>query len=336
MHGGFRGRRLRALLLTVSVAALGALFVAPARATESGASIYLLGSGGPEAAVMPPIEGVFFNNVVYYYTGEAGGGANFPIGGNIVVDLEAEVLADFPTVLWVPTTDLGGATLALGAAIPFGQPDVTVSAVITGPLGGQVGVSRSDDAFVVGDPILLAMVGLKQGNLHVQASSMVNIPIGDYREGQLANLAFHRWAVDFSLAATWHDDASGWDVSGKAGITFNGENEETDYDSGTELHFEASVERTFSEAWSAGLQAYHLTQVSDDSGAGARLGGFRGEVSGIGANVSYRFQLGRAPIALRLRAFSEFDATNRLEGESYWFELSMPLHVNMPTGAGAQ
>ena len=44
--------------------------------------------------------------------------------------------------------------------------------------------------------------------------------------------------------------------------------------------------------------------------------------------------MGRAPIALRFRAFSEFDAVNRLEGESYWLELNMPLHVNMPPGAG--
>ena len=215
-------------------------------------------------------------------------------------------------MLWTPTTDLGGATVALGAAIPFGRPDVTVSAVISGPFG-QVGVRRTDDAFVVGDPILLGMVGVRQGDLHVQASTMINVPVGDYREGKLANLAFHRWAVDFSLAATWHDEASGWDVSGKAGVTFNGENEETDYNSGTELHFEASLERTFSKAWSAGLQAYHLTQVTGDAGAGARLGDFRGEVTGVGANVSYRFQLGRAPIALRFRAFSEFDAVNRLD-----------------------
>ena len=181
----------------------------------------------------------------------------------------------------------------------------------------------------------MGMVGLSQGNYHWQASTTINIPIGDYREGQLANLAFRRWAADFSLAGTWHDEESGWDVSGKAGIIFNGENGATNYNSGAELHFEASVERTFSEAWSAGAQAYHLTQVTDDSGEGAQLGGFRGEVSAIGARVSYRCHLGRAPIAMRFRAFSEFGATNRLEGESYWLELNMPLHVNMPAGAGA-
>ena len=152
MHGGFRGRRLRALSLTVSAAALGLLFAAPARATEGAVSIYLLGSGGPGAAVIPPIEGVFLSNVLYYYDAEAGGDVTFPVGGNIVADLQASILADFATVLWVPTAGLGGATVALALALPVGEPDVTVSAVIIGPLGGQVGVSRSDSAFIVGDP----------------------------------------------------------------------------------------------------------------------------------------------------------------------------------------
>jgi hypothetical protein len=30
----------------------------------------------------------------------------------------------------------------------------------------------------------------------------------------------------------------------------------------------------------------------------------------------------------------EFDATNRLEGESYWLELSLPLYMKMPPHAG--
>ena len=137
---------------------------------------------------MPPVEGVFLSNVLYHYSGEAGGGRDFIIGGNIVADLEAEILADFPTVLWTPTTDLGGATVALGAAIPFGRPDVTVSAVISGPFG-QVGVRRTDDAFVVGDPILLGMVGVRQGDLHVQTFIEVPKRLTGEQERLLRDLA---------------------------------------------------------------------------------------------------------------------------------------------------
>ncbi len=302
-------------------------------ATEGGASVYLLGSGGPGAAVMPPVKGVFLDNEVYYYDGSAHGSKQFVVGGNVVAGLNATILADFATVLWVPTTNLLGGTLAVGGALPFGQPDVTVSAVVTGPLGGQIGVSRSDDAFVIGDPIATAALGWGTGKTHVQLSTMLNIPIGDYRDGELANLAFHRWAGDVSLAGTWRDEQAGWDVSGKAGFTFNGENEDTDYKSGTEFHAEGSVEKLITPKFSAGVLAYYFEQVSGDSGEGAVLGSFKGRVTGVGGTAAYNFMLGKAPATLRFRAIHEFDAKNRLEGDSFWLGLSMPLAVQMPAGA---
>lgn len=319
--------RIGGLVLGVALAATAA------HASESGTSVYLLGSGGPGAAVMPPVKGVFLDNEVYYYDGSARGSKQFVVGGNLVAGLDATILADFPTVLWVPSTNFLGGTLAVGGALPFGRPDVKVSAVITGPLGGQVGVSRSDDAFVLGDPIATAALGWKNGKTHVQLSTMVNIPIGDYRDGELANLAFNRWAGDLSLAGTWRDEAAGWDVSGKAGFTFNGENKDTDYETGTEFHVEGAVEKLITPKFSAGVLAYYFEQVSGDSGEGARLGAFKGRVTGVGGTAAYNFMLGKAPATLRFRAIHEFDAKNRLEGDSFWLGLTMPLAVQMPAGA---
>jgi hypothetical protein len=304
-----------------------------AMATEGAASVYLLGSGGPGAAVMPPVKGIFLDNEVYYYDGSARGSKQFVVGGNVVAGLNATILADFPTVLWVPTTNFLGGTLAVGGALPFGRPDVNVSAVVTGPLGGQIGASRSDDAFVIGDPIATAALGWGSGKTHVQLSTMVNIPIGDYRDGELANLAFHRWAGDVSLAGTWRDEHAGWDVSGKAGLTFNGENKDTDYKSGTEFHAEGSVEKLITPKFSAGVLAYYFEQVSGDSGSGAVLGSFKGRVTGVGGTAAYNFTLGKKPATLRFRAIHEFDAKNRLEGDSFWLGLSVPLAMQLPAGA---
>lgn len=301
-----------------------------ARADEGGASVYLLGSGGPGTAIMPPIKGVFFANTLYYYSGEADAGKQFPVGGNLVVGLDATIVADFATVLWVPTTDFAGGTLALGAVLPLGQPDINVSGVVTGPRGGTIGVSASDSAFVVGDPLLTALIGWKKDNFHVQAGATVNIPIGEYRKDELANLSFHRWAVDTSLALTWHDPKSGWDISGKAGVTFNGTNDYTDYDSGNDFHAELAIEKTFSKSFSAGVQLYHFRQISGDSGAGATLGPFKGEASGVGATAAWNFELVNRPASLRLHAFTEFDVTNRLKGDSIFLDFSIPLVMNIP------
>lgn len=331
MSRAIRRFRHAGLALPLAIAAVG-MSSAPASASEKGTSVYLLGSGGPGTAIMSPVKGLFFANTAYYLSGEAEAGRPLPVGGSIVAGLDATVVADFPTLLWVPSTDFAGGTLGLGVTMPVGRPDVTVSAVISGPLGGGVGGSISDDAFVVGDPILTGMLGWTSGDYHIQTSVMINVPIGDYREGELANLAFNRWAFDSSVAVTWRDPEGAWDISGKTGLTFNGENDATGYETGLEWHTEVSVERIFSPGFSAGVQAYRFQQLTDDSGPGATLGPFRGETTGIGVTAAWNFQMAERPVTLRLRAFTEFDVENRMDTESVFLDLSVPLVMQMPEG----
>ena len=62
--------------------ALSFAFAGSARADENGASIYLLGTGGPGAAVMPPLPGVFLDNTIYIYDGGTSSSKDLQIGGN--------------------------------------------------------------------------------------------------------------------------------------------------------------------------------------------------------------------------------------------------------------
>ena len=317
--------------LCAAFGTLTLLGATPVHASEGGTSFYLLGSGGPGAAILPPLEGVFFDNTAYYYDGKAGGDREFITGGRVVAGLEATVVADFPTILWVPSTNVLGGTLALGATAVVGRPKVSVDAILTGPGGGQVSLSADDHAFIFADPVLSASLGWTVAkDTYLTASTQVNVPVGNYRDGKLAQLAFHRWAVDASLALSWHPAEGSWDVSGKAGMTFNGTNHATDYDTGTELHLEAAVERIFSPAFSAGVQAHHFQQVSGDGGDGAVLGSFKGRVSAIGGTAAYNFQLGKAPATLRFRILEEFGARNRLEGTAAFLSLSLPISMKMP------
>lgn len=316
------------------VAMIGLFAASPALADESGASVYLLGSGGPGAAVMPPLEGIYFENDLYYYDGSASGEKQFVIGGSVVAGLDAKVLADFASLAWVPTTDFAGGTLVVGAALPVGAASVEVNAIITGPGGGTAGLRRSDRAMVVGDPLATVSLGWKTSEkTHVAVSTLVNVPVGHYRENEMANLAFHRWAVDLSLAGTWLDEKAGWDITAKGGVTINGTNTFTDYNSGNDFHLESSVEKKFSKAWSAGIQGYYFRQISGDSGTGAKLGPFKGEVYGIGGTIAYNFVAIKTPVTARLHVLTEFDATNRLEGTSVLLSVATPLKLVLPPGA---
>ncbi|MCJ8158087.1 transporter [Sphingomonas sp. LaA6.9] len=333
MSKHFNGASRWALVAMGAACALGAT---PARASEGGASFYLLGSGGPGAAVMPPVEGVFLDNTIYIYDASAGADRQFVIGGNVVAGLDVTVAAEFLTLLWVPSTDVLGGTLSVGAALPVGAPIVDVNAVITGPRGNQFQISAHDSALVVADPIATMALGWKTGKVSLQTGATLNIPIGRYREDQLANLAFHRWVLDTSFAASWIDPKAGWDVSGKLGFTFNGRNDFTDYDTGNEFHAEASVEKTFSPVFSAGLQGFYYKQISGDTGSGARLGPNKGEIAGLGATAATHLMLGRSPATFRIRAFKEFAAENRPEGASVWVSLTLPLSMKLPKGAAPQ
>jgi hypothetical protein len=316
-----------------------ALFSASAaHASEGGASFYLLGSGGPGAAVLPPIRGIFFDNTLLHYSGKSQGGKNFVVGGSLVAGLRAKIDADFATVLWVPSNDFAGGTLAIAGSLAAGRVGADVSAVITGPHGGQVTISKKDKAWIIGDPVATAAVSWNLGgNTHLSTGPTVNIPIGHYREDQLANLSFHRWILDWSTAVTWHDDKAGWDVSGKAGLTFNGTNRFTDYKTGTEFHLEGSVERIFSKSFSAGIQGYRFQQISGDKGAGATLGSFKGRVSGLGVTAAYNFEAGHTPVSIRGRLFKEFGAKNRVnDGTAIFLSVDFPLHMIMPRATPAQ
>lgn len=306
----------------------------PALAGEGGASFYLLGSGGPGAAELPPLKGIYADNTFYYYSGDASASREFIVNGNVVAGLDVSIPMDFATLLWVPSTDALGGTLAITGTLPVARPDFDVDVVLIGPGGGTIALDQHDAATVVADPVVSAGISWNVGkSLHSALTGTVSIPVGTYREGELANVSFHRWIFDLSSALTWHDPKTGWDISGKVGLTFNGKNDFTDYNSGNDFHLEASVQKSFSKTFSAGLQFYHLQQISGDSGEGAVLGSFKGRVTGIGPTAAYTFMLGgKVPLAARLRYFEEFGAKNRLDARSIFFSLSMPLHVNMPAG----
>jgi hypothetical protein len=292
-----------------------------AEAAEKGTGVYLLGFRGPLAGFTPP-PGLFFQNDLFVYSGEAGGGIQLPFGGEIIANVEATAILEMPTAVWVTRVQIAGGNLGFSATLPVGSQDIKAS---LGPF------SVKDDIFTVGDPFVAAFLGWHAGNFHWQTGVAVNVPIGDYQKGDIANISFNRWATDVFVTATWLDPALGLDVSGAAGVTFNGENPATNYETGTEFHLEGAISKYLSKELSIGLTGYYYNQLTGDSGSGARLGGFEGEVAAIGGTLGYTFQFGALPVSTRVKYFHEFNVRNRLEGDVGFLTVSMPLWVPQPS-----
>jgi hypothetical protein len=323
-----RSRAPRLLSGALAIATLaGAIVAGPAQAAENGVGFYLLGGRGPMAGYIPP-PGVYIQNDVFFYSGSGGGGKSFPTGGEIAANLDATIWADFLTVNWVLPQEIFGGNLAIGVIVPAGRPDVTADILVSPAAFSPIERQVTDSAFIFGDPVATMSLGWHSGNWHWNVTGLLNIPVGDYREGEIATLAFHRWAGDISGAVTWLDPGSGWELSAAAGFTFNGTNDVTDYTTGTEFHVEWAVTKALTKQFSLGLVGYYYDQLTADSGAGARLGAFEGQVTALGGTIAYNFELGQTPVSARLKVYREFDAVNRLEGTAGYVTVAFPLSVS--------
>ena len=296
------------------------LMATQAGASENGTSFYLLGSKGPMAGVVPP-PGLYLQNDIYYYTARADESQALPTGGQVAIGLKAQALINLPTLIWSTPYRLLGGRLALGATLPYGHQEVDASLVL-GPYAGRTG----NRITTMGDPVLTGTLGWDNGPFHWSLIGMVNVPVGHYREGSMANIAFHRWGADVSMAGTWYDPAVGWDVSGVVGVTFNGENPKTKYRTGTEWHLEAAVSRDIGGPdTTLGAIGYYHQQITDDSGDGAVLGGFRGRTAALGLTASHTSKWGNTPIQARVKVLREFDTRNRVRGTAAYLTLSLPF-----------
>jgi hypothetical protein len=322
---------IRSALKDISRVGLWAAFFAlplafqNAFAVENAQNFYLLGQRAPLAGVTPP-PGLYFQDPLYFYDGSAGANREFELGGHVVAGVSSNAELSMPTLVWVtPATILGG-NIGVSLTGVVGHIGVSVDATLTGPLGFlSHGVSASDNVTTIGDPIVGAFIGWASGNYHWQVVETVNVPIGDYTDGALANLALHRWIGDTTGTLTWLDPAVGLDVSGAAGITFNGENPATNYVSGTEFHLEGSVMKYLSKNFSIGPAGYFYDQFTPDGGSGDKIGAFEGRVVALGGGMTYNFALGKIPVSTTARVYREFDTDNRLQGTAGWLTMAIPL-----------
>lgn len=315
---GFRACQGLALAGFVSAAlAAGCIATAEnAAAAESATGAYILGLRGAGAGVTPP-EGIFFSSQKYFYNGEISGNIPFE-DGSIVGSAEITAMVEIPTLLWVTPITIGSAKVGTSLTIPFGNVEVE----------GNVGpIALSDSTFTVGDPSIGLFIGDRIGQFHWQFGATGFLPIGDYHEGEIANVAKHRAAIDVYGALTWLEPELGLDFTNIVGVTFNAKNQATEYRTGTEFHWEWALTKKFENGFSLGAVGYHYNQLTGDSGAGAVLGDFEGKVTAVGATLGYDFRLGRIPVSSKFRFYHEFGTENRLEGNSAFLSISSPLWV---------
>jgi hypothetical protein len=315
--------------LAAQVATIGALVLAqPAFAAEGGTGFYLLGSKTTMAGYLPG-PGFYGSLTNYFYSGS--GNINYQSGGVTVSGgVNADAYVALPTALWVLDQDVLGGKLGFSLTMPIGGKLVNADALLTGPGGGVIGTNYEKDHWDFGDPVFGAVWGGHSGNFHYTFNSLVNVPVGPWEKGNPVNISFHRWALDTTAALTYLNPNNGVELSGAMGFTFNGENPGTNYRTGTEFHLESAAMLHVSHQLSFGLGGYFYEQLTGDSGSGAVLGAFKGQVVALGPALDYTFLVGKTPVVTNLRYFHEFDTKNRLQGDAGFLTISIPLGGQTP------
>lgn len=334
--------RKAALLTGLLALGTGWSGIEEVRAAENAAGIYLLGIKTSMAGFVPP-PGTYVQDINFGYSGTASGAAAAGVAlrqtGNLTVQADIDVTGNayinLPIALWVAPQKVLGGNVGFGLLTPFGWKDVDVDidalATLTLPNGTIIERGRhfdfEDSSTKFGDPVLNALIGWHEGSWHWNVSALLNVPIGPWETESISNISFHRWALDTSSSVTYFDAKRGHEVSLTAGFTFNGENPATDYKTGTEFHVEWALMQHVSKTFAFGIAGYHYEQITGDSGAGARIGGFEGRATGIGPDITYTFMCGKTPISTELKYFREFDVENRLTGDGGFFNVTVPLSV---------
>lgn len=298
---------------------------APARAAEGALGFYLLGSKTTMAGYLPG-PGIYGSLSNYGYSGR--GNIDYENAGvDVSGDIRAKAYLPLPTLLWVIDGKVAGGNLAFSATAPIGYKKVSANSLLDKPFGVPIALGFDRDNWAFGDPVVGATLGWHSAKLHYSLATLVNIPAGQWQLGNPVSIGFHRLAVDETGALTYLDPKTGLELSGAIGITFNAKNNDTDYKTGTEIHFEWAAMKHLSHTVSLGLHGYAYKQIGADSGSGALLGPFKGRVFALGPALDYTFKIGKTPVVTNLRYLHEFGVENRLKGDVGFLNFAVPISV---------
>lgn len=302
--------------------ALAMMSATPSRAGEGGLSFWLPGLFGSFAAA-PGVPGWSFATLYYHSSVDAGAGQSFPRGGQIDLGLQGRgnLVAFGPT--YTLATPVWGGQLSFSILGVAGRNQGTVDATLTGPNGNTISGHRSEALTAFGDVLPQAALKWNQGVHNYMTYLTGDIPVGAYDPDRLANLGLGHGAIDWGAGYTYLNPETGREFSAVLGFTYNFENPDTNYQNGIDAHIDWAASQFLNEHLHVGVVGYFFNQITDDSGEGARLGGFRSRVAGIGPQIGYKFDVNdKVAGYVNLKGYWEFAAKNRPEGWNVWLSLA--------------
>ena len=299
-------------LFSVFLAAIAADTV---HAAEGGYSNYVPGTYGDFAASLEPPTKWTIRNDFYHYKAEGGRSLR---SGLLELDTDLEFNMHFLTALYKSDFEFLGGRYATGIFVPtVVDVDIETDVSILGTRTTiQDNVTRYGDiTFIPG------VLYWNKDNFHFSLAEYIIAPTGDYDKNSSANAGLNYWTFDTDFAVTYLNQETGQDYSINFGYNYNTENNDTDYQTGQEIHVDCMFNQFLSDSFALGIHGFFLNQITGDSGKGASLGSFKSDASGIGPAILWSPKKYEGNLNFVAKWLHEYDTENRLEGDHIFFSL---------------
>lgn len=264
-------------------------------------------------------------------------------------DLKVDIQTILPRITYISSEKFLGGNLGVTAMLPLMREKITASAsdityptapngVVAGLLGTNVspvvaaGVAdESGRQTGIGDLEIAPIIHWEIGD-HQSAglAATIIIPTGDYDASRLVNTGFGNYYT-FRPSFQYAYIGDGWDIAGRAVLSFNMRNKDTQYKTGNILNIDVAAMKFVSDDVRVGLQGYIVHQLTrdsqdadtthptfDDLSTGNKM-----QVYAAGPAVAWLKNGGE--FLLEGKFLKEFGAKNRTEGQTFWLTLSKPL-----------
>jgi len=284
-------------------------------AAEGGLSNYIPAFYGDLALATQPPDGVSIRNDLFFFTGDIGESFR---SGAVRADVDVDLVYNYISLVYKPEFEVLGRPVAFMVT-----PSVAYADIEANIAGGGMVAGLDDDHAGLGDTTFSAVFYWSQENVHLSLNNYVVTPTGDYDEDELANTGLNYWTFETDLAVTYLNEDTGQDYSVVLGYGYNTENEDTDYQSGDEIHADFVLNQFFTESFAVGVNGYFYKQVGADTGDGAILGSFKGEGAGIGPAMYYSKQIAGRDVYFIAKWVHDYHAENRVKGDYVYTSFAM-------------
>ena len=155
------------------------------------------------------------------------------------------------------------------------------------------------------------------------------MPVGDFNKDRRANSGFGDYYT-FRPSVQYAFIGDGWDLGGRAVMSFNTRNKDSGYYSGKIFNFDWQAMAFVSEDIRLGVQGYFVRQLQADTSTNGvdqflidQEKGAKASANAIGPAVAWLMNGGE--MLVEGKFIKEFGSKNRTEGHAFWLTISKPL-----------